>query len=59
MLFDTTIEENIRFGKWDATPEEVELAARKANAHKFIEKLPLGYATMCGEGGHLLSGGQK
>ncbi len=58
-LFDTTIAENIRFGKWDATQEEVEMAARKANAHNFIEKLPLKYETMCGEGGHLLSGGQK
>ncbi len=58
-LFDTTIEENIRFGKWTATQEEVEAAARKANAHQFIQNLPLGYKTLCGEGGHLLSGGQK
>lgn len=58
-LFDTTIEENIRFGKWDATEEEVEEAARKANAHQFIDRLPLRYKTLCGEGGHLLSGGQK
>jgi ATP-binding cassette subfamily B (MDR/TAP) protein 1 len=58
-LFDTTIEENIRFGKWTATQEEVEEAARKANAHQFIQTLPKGYQTMCGEGGHLLSGGQK
>ena len=59
VLFDATIEENVRFGKWNATREEVEAACRKANAHSFISALPNGYDTMCGEGGHLLSGGQK
>ena len=59
VLFNAPIEENIRFGKLDATDEEVRQAAIKANAHRFIESLPLQYQTMCGEGGHLLSGGQK
>lgn len=58
-LFAGTIEENIRYGKKDATQEEIILAAKKANAHHFIEKLPLGYATDIGSHGAKLSGGQK
>jgi ABC-type multidrug transport system fused ATPase/permease subunit len=59
VLFDATIEDNIRFGKPDATREEIEAAAKLANAHAFINTLPDKYKTMCGEGGSQLSGGQK
>lgn len=59
LLFDLTISDNIRFGKLDATDEEVIEAAKKANAHNFIMSLPEKYETMCGEGGGALSGGQK
>jgi len=58
-LFSGTIEENIRYGKFDATQEEVEEAARMANAHDFISNLREGYQTECGYGGSRLSGGQK
>ena len=54
-----TIAENLRFGKPDATQEELEAAARAANAHEFIMALPHGYATMVGERGLRLSGGQR
>ena len=59
MLFSSTIAENIRYGKSDATDEEVEHAARVANAHDFIARFPEGYATRVGERGVQLSGGQK
>ena len=59
LLFSTTIEENIRYGKPGASREEVEAAARIANAHDFICALPQGYATAVGERGVQLSGGQK
>ena len=59
VLFDTTIAENIRFGKEDATLEEIQEAAKNANAHDFICSLPDGYNTRVGEGGDQLSGGQK
>jgi subfamily B ATP-binding cassette protein MsbA len=58
-LFDTTMFENIRYGKPDATFEEVVEAARAANAHEFIESLPEGYDTPVGERGTQLSGGQR
>jgi ATP-binding cassette subfamily B (MDR/TAP) protein 1 len=58
-LFDMTIRDNIRFGRPSATDEEVEAAAKTANAHKFIRKLPDGYSTTCGPRGTQLSGGQK
>src|ERR1700751_3360934 len=58
-LFYGTIEENLGLGKPDADPEEIEAAARDANAHEFIMALPQGYATMIGERGVLLSGGQR
>ena len=58
-LFQDTIKNNIRFGKLDATDEELEAAARKACCHDFIMRLPNGYDTMVGEGGCTLSGGEK
>ena len=59
VLFDTTIAGNIRYGKEDATMEEIQEAAKEANAHDFITSLPDGYDSLVGEGGELLSGGQK
>jgi ATP-binding cassette, subfamily B, bacterial len=58
-LFYGTVEENLRLGKPDADQEELEAAARDANAHDFIMALPQGYATMIGERGIMLSGGQR
>ena len=58
-LVHGTIAENLRFGKPDATQEELEAAAGAANAHEFIMALPHGYATMVGERGLRLSGGQR
>jgi len=58
-LFQDTIAGNIRFGRRDATREEIEEAARLAGCHDFIMKLPNGYDTMVGEGGSTLSGGEK
>ena len=58
-LFGTSIGENIRYGRLDATDEEVEQAARYANAHDFIVDLPDGYGALVGEKGVKLSGGQR
>jgi ATP-binding cassette subfamily B protein len=58
-LFSATVRENIAFGRADATDEEVERAARLAQAHEFIEALPQGYETVIGERGITLSGGQR
>ena len=58
-LFADTIENNIKFGRQDATHEEVVEAAKKACCHDFISQLPDGYNTVIGEGGSTLSGGQK
>ncbi|MBE5864491.1 MAG: ABC transporter ATP-binding protein [Lachnospiraceae bacterium] len=58
-LFQDTIEGNIRMGRSNATHEEVVEAAKKAACHDFIMSLPEGYATMVGEGGSTLSGGEK
>jgi subfamily B ATP-binding cassette protein MsbA len=58
-LFNETIEANIAYGKPDATPEEIERAARAAYAHEFIVALPEGYRTLVGERGVKLSGGQR
>ena len=58
-LFHGTVEDNLRFGKPDATAEELEAAARAANAHEFITRLPQGYGTVVGERGIRLSGGQR
>ena len=59
MLFSTTVMENIRYGRLDATDEEVVKAARAANAEEFIKDLPEGYDTKLGERGLNLSGGQR
>ncbi|PJD95987.1 MAG: thiamine ABC transporter permease [Parachlamydia sp.] len=58
-LFAGTVSDNIRYGKLDASPEEIMAAAKKANAHDFIMALPHGYATDIGQRGVKLSGGQK
>nr|WP_325189976.1 lipid A export permease/ATP-binding protein MsbA [uncultured Selenomonas sp.] len=59
MLFSTTIRENIRYGRLDATDAEIEAAARAANAHHFIMELENGYDTEIGERGISISGGQR
>ncbi|MFI5275422.1 MAG: ABC transporter ATP-binding protein [Candidatus Saccharimonadales bacterium] len=59
LLFHRTIRENIAYGKPDASAEEIEIAARQANAHDFIVGLPIGYETLVGERGVKLSGGQR
>lgn len=58
-LFSGTIRENIAYGKFDATDEEIIKAAKLANAHEFIMKLEKGYDTLVGEGGNKLSLGEK
>ncbi|HLM71106.1 MAG TPA: ABC transporter transmembrane domain-containing protein, partial [Polyangiaceae bacterium] len=59
LLFSSSIAENIRYGRAGATDEELHAAARCANAHDFIMRLPKGYETLVGERGVQLSGGQK
>ncbi len=59
ILFAGTVEENLRFGRLDATTAEIEDCARIANAHEFIQRLPYGYQTEIGERGVKLSGGQR
>ena len=59
LLFSTTVMENIRYGRLDATDEEVIAAAKSANADDFIKDLPQGYQTPIGERGLNLSGGQR
>jgi ATP-binding cassette subfamily B protein len=59
VLFSTSVAANIRYGRPDASDDEVEAAARAANAHDFISALPDGYSTEVGERGVRLSGGQK
>ncbi|WP_089881128.1 ABC transporter ATP-binding protein [Halogeometricum limi] len=58
-LFYGTVRENVAYGTFDATDEDVETAARRAAAHEFIENLPDGYDTLVGERGVKLSGGQR
>lgn len=58
-LFSGSIRENIRYGRLGATDEEIETAARLSGAHEFISTLEKGYASAVGEGGNLLSTGQK
>ncbi|MGE0363463.1 MAG: ABC transporter ATP-binding protein [Vicinamibacterales bacterium] len=59
VLFDDTIAANIAYGMPDASREQIEAAARAANAHEFIQSQPAGYATTIGERGQRLSGGQR
>lgn len=59
VLFSGSIEDNIRYGKENASPEEVKAAAAHANADEFIERLPEGYAAQLSEGGSNLSQGQR
>jgi ATP-binding cassette subfamily B protein len=58
-LFSVSIRDNVAYGRPDATLEEVETAAKAANAHEFIVRLPDGYDTVVGERGYTLSGGQR
>jgi ABC transporter ATM len=58
-LFNDTIEHNIRYGKIDATSEEVQKAAERAHVHELIRRLPDGYKTAVGERGMMISGGEK
>jgi ATP-binding cassette, subfamily B, bacterial len=58
-LFHGTVAENIRYGSFDATREQIIQAAKLAEAHEFIEQLPQGYDTIVGERGQKLSGGQR
>jgi subfamily B ATP-binding cassette protein MsbA len=58
-VFGGSVEDNIRYGKLDATEEELHAAARAANAHDFVLALPDGYATVVGDRGTRLSGGQR
>ena len=58
-LFNNTIEHNIRYGRIDATHEEVQQAAKRAKIHDHIERLPEGYNTKVGERGMMISGGEK
>ncbi|XP_028161699.1 multidrug resistance protein 1A-like [Ostrinia furnacalis] len=59
VLFNSTVRENIRYGRESATDDEIEIVARQAYAHAFIMNLPKGYDTLVGERGASLSGGQK
>uniref|UniRef100_A0A4W4E8E6 ABC-type xenobiotic transporter n=1 Tax=Electrophorus electricus TaxID=8005 RepID=A0A4W4E8E6_ELEEL len=59
VLFATTIAENIRYGREDVTQEEIQQAAREANAYDFIMKLPQKFETLVGDRGTQMSGGQK
>jgi ATP-binding cassette subfamily B protein/subfamily B ATP-binding cassette protein MsbA len=58
-LFDGTVAENIAYGRRGATRQQIADAARRANAHEFIDRLPEGYDTLIGERGFKLSGGQR
>ena len=59
ILFNESVRDNIRYGKMDATDEEIEAAAKAAYAHDFISRFPSGYDTVIGELGSRLSGGEK
>lgn len=58
-IFNVSLADHIRYGKSDATVEEVQRAARLAGAHTFIQSMPQGYETIAGDGGGRLSGGQR
>ncbi|MBC8064144.1 MAG: ATP-binding cassette domain-containing protein, partial [Chlorobia bacterium] len=59
ILFNGTIRENIHYGRLNATPDEVEQAAKAANVHEFVQGFSKGYETVVGERGITLSGGQR
>ena len=59
LVFDGTVRDNIAYGRPDAAEAQIVAAARAADAHEFIEALPLGYDTVIGQRGRLLSGGQR
>ena len=59
VLFSANARDNLRYGKWDATDDDIWQAARAANAEAFLRALPLGLDTYLGEGGTQLSGGQQ
>ena len=59
VIFAASARDNLRYGKWDATEEEIIDAAKAANAHEFIVRLPGGYDSFLGEAGARLSGGQR
>ncbi len=59
IIFAASAKDNIRYGRWDASDEEIVEAAKAANAHEFLDSLPDGYDTFLGEGGARLSGGQR
>ena len=59
VIFAASAKDNIRYGRWDASDEEIVEAAKAANAHEFLDTLPQRYDTFLGEGGARLSGGQR
>lgn len=59
IIFAASAKDNIRYGRWDASEEEIVEAAKAANAHEFLRDLPEGYDTFLGESGARLSGGQR
>ena len=59
VLFSANARDNLRYGNWEASDEEIRAAAQAANAAEFIDKLPQGYDTYLGESGTQLSGGQR
>src|SRR5690606_205338 len=59
IIFNESIEENIRFGAFNATVDQIQEAARSAGVHHFILELPQGYATILGERGYRLAGGER
>jgi ATP-binding cassette subfamily B protein len=59
VIFAASAKDNIRYGRWDASEEEIVEAAKAANAHEFLKDLPEGYDTFLGESGARLSGGQR
>ena len=59
VIFAASARDNIRYGRWDASDEEIVAAAKAANAHEFLDTLTDGYDTFLGEGGARLSGGQR
>ena len=59
VIFAASARDNLRYGRWEASDDEIVAAAKAANAHEFIEKMPGGYDSFLGEGGARLSGGQR